>query len=146
MVVGDVDHRSCIGDSGGPALVDQDGTETIVGVDSYSELSGCLVPAHYRRPDVHREFPADYLPAPPVPDAGAGGSGGDGGAGGCDSCAPPAAVTEEGDDGGRAFRASGVGADQPWRFGAFGAAMLVVACRRRSAGASHGRVARSASW
>jgi hypothetical protein len=61
--VGDLERRSCIGDSGGPALVEIDGEERIVGVDSYTELSGCLEPAHYRRPDVYTGFLEVYAPA-----------------------------------------------------------------------------------
>jgi secreted trypsin-like serine protease len=77
IVVGDTVHRSCIGDSGGPALVVLDGVETIVGVDSYTELSGCLEPAHYRRTDVYTAFLDQYAPPPPPPvDAGLGGGGG----------------------------------------------------------------------
>lgn len=78
VVVGDLDHRSCIGDSGGPALIEIDGQERIAGVDSYAELSGCLEPAHYRRPDVYTAFLDLY--APPPAEGGAGGSGGGAGA------------------------------------------------------------------
>lgn len=82
VIIGDLTHRSCVGDSGGPALVTIDGVETIVGVDSYAETTGCLEPAHYRRPDRYTEFLDSYVPPPPAMDAGAGGSGGDGGDGG----------------------------------------------------------------
>jgi MYXO-CTERM domain-containing protein len=75
IVVGDQAHRSCVGDSGGPALVERSGTVRIVGVDSYTELKGCLEPANYRRTDTYAEFLAPYLP----PEEGAGGSGGAGG-------------------------------------------------------------------
>lgn len=84
VVVGDLDHRSCIGDSGGPALVTIDGVEQIIGVDSYTELSGCLEPAHYRRPDVYTSFLDVYAP-PPGGSGGEGGSGGGGGGGGAES-------------------------------------------------------------
>lgn len=73
LVVGDVKHKSCVGDSGGPALVVMDGVETILGVDSYAETKGCLEPAHYRRTDLYTSFIDPYAPPPPVADAGAGG-------------------------------------------------------------------------
>jgi secreted trypsin-like serine protease len=83
-VVGDVKHRSCIGDSGGPALVKIDGVETIVGVDSYTETAGCLEAASYRRTDAYTAFLNEYAP-PPTPQVdgglGGGGAGGDGGGG-----------------------------------------------------------------
>lgn len=83
IVVGDSAHLSCIGDSGGPALVMIDGVETIVGVDSYTETSGCKEPAHYRRTDVFTSFLDQYAPPlPPPVDGGIGGGGGGGGAGG----------------------------------------------------------------
>lgn len=78
VVVGDLMHRSCVGDSGGPALVKIGGAESIVGVDSYTEISGCLEPAHYRRPDRYTEFLDIHAPPPPPPmtmDAGSGGGG-----------------------------------------------------------------------
>jgi hypothetical protein len=70
IMVGDSTRRSCVGDSGGPALVTLDGVETIVGVDSYTETSGCTQPANYRRPDLYTAFIDLYAPAPPL-DAGA---------------------------------------------------------------------------
>ncbi|MEO7330950.1 MAG: trypsin-like serine protease [Minicystis sp.] len=69
IVVGDGERRGCVGDSGGPALVKVDGVEQIVGVDSYTETTGCLEPAHYRRADVYASFLDTYAP-PPVVDAG----------------------------------------------------------------------------
>jgi len=77
VLVGDAAHRSCVGDSGGPALVMVAGTETVIGVDSYSDTTGCIEPAHYQRTDVYQSFIDVYAP----PD-GAGGSGGGGGSGG----------------------------------------------------------------
>ncbi len=76
ILVGDPKHLSCIGDSGGPALAVLDGIETIVGVDSYADLAGCLEPAHYRRTDAYVEFLAPYLPDVPVMGAGGSGVGG----------------------------------------------------------------------
>jgi secreted trypsin-like serine protease len=75
LSVGDLSRRSCVGDSGGPALVMLDGAETIVGVDSYADLSGCLEPAHYRRTDVYASFLGAWVDAP----GGAGGAAGSGG-------------------------------------------------------------------
>ncbi|MFO0590421.1 MAG: trypsin-like serine protease [Polyangiaceae bacterium] len=72
LTVGDKDHRSCVGDSGGPALVAFNGVEHIVGVDSYTDLAGCLDPAHYRRPDLYTSFLDQYVPPP----SGTGGAGG----------------------------------------------------------------------
>ncbi len=77
VIVGDSVRRSCVGDSGGPALVMIDGVETIIGVDSYTETSGCIEPANYRRTDVFTTFLDTYAP-PPTVDAGGGGAGGAG--------------------------------------------------------------------
>ena len=79
VIVGDGMRRSCIGDSGGPALVMIDGVETIIGVDSYTETSGCIEPANYRRTDVFLSFLDMYAPPPPTSDGGLGGAGGGGG-------------------------------------------------------------------
>jgi hypothetical protein len=79
VIVGDGVRRSCIGDSGGPALVMLDGVETIIGVDSYTETTGCIEPANYRRTDVFTTFLDMYAPPPPATDGGMGGAGGGGG-------------------------------------------------------------------
>lgn len=104
-VVGDVKHRSCIGDSGGPALVKIDGIETIVGVDSYTETSGCLEAASYRRTDVYTAFLDEYAPPPPPPvDGGLGGggaggeNGGAGGGGGAGGSAGETVTSSSGGD------------------------------------------------
>ncbi len=68
VVVGDAVHRSCIGDSGGPALTLLDGKETLFGVDSYTDTTGCTEPSHYRRIDRYTAFLDQYLPPPPPPD------------------------------------------------------------------------------
>lgn len=81
LTVGDVKKKSCVGDSGGPALVVMDGVETIVGVDSYADTTGCLEPAHYRRPDLFGEFLGGYVPWS-TGSTGEGGAGGAGGGGG----------------------------------------------------------------
>jgi hypothetical protein len=110
VVVGDVKHRSCIGDSGGPALVKIEGTETIVGVDSYAETTGCLEAASYRRTDVYTAFLDEYAPppAPPVDGGlGGGGAGGDGGAGGGGGGAGGAGETVTSSSGGDEPSASG---------------------------------------
>ncbi len=147
VIVGDLKHRSCIGDSGGPALVKIDGVETIVGVDSYAETSGCLEPANYRRTDVYTAFLDQYAP-PPAPPAdgglgggGAGGngngngSGGEGGSGGSDSVTATATASSGGSEpssGGCAVSSA------PWGdSGAVSAAALLAAAalwrRRRAA-------------
>lgn len=79
VTIGDLDHLSCIGDSGGPALVKIGGVERVAGVDSYTDLSGCLEPAHYRRPDVYTSFLDVYAPPPAQGGSGGGGAGGAGG-------------------------------------------------------------------
>ena len=63
VTVGDATVRSCIGDSGGPALVMVGGVETLVGVNSYTDTTGCTVPAHYRRVDLYLSFIDPHLPA-----------------------------------------------------------------------------------
>jgi secreted trypsin-like serine protease len=78
ITVGDADHRSCIGDSGGPALVELDGVETLVGVNSYTDTTGCLEPAHYRRVDHYTDFIADLVEPPAEPQGGNGAGGADG--------------------------------------------------------------------
>ncbi len=62
--VGDANHHSCVGDSGGPALVMMNGVETIIGVDSYTDVAGCTTAAHYRRLDEYVDFVTQYLPSP----------------------------------------------------------------------------------
>ncbi len=105
ITVGDSVRRSCVGDSGGPALAKLGGVETIVGVDSYTETSGCTQPANYRRPDLYTAFIDTYAPAPAMDagvdasaadaggDAGEGSEGGAGGAGGA-ATMPPADAGE----------------------------------------------------
>ncbi len=123
--VGDLERRSCIGDSGGPALVEIDGEERIVGVDSYTELSGCLEPAHYRRPDVYTGFLEVYAPA--AGEGGAGGGGGDGGAGGSGG-----GGDGEAESGGGCAAAGGDGAGRAWWGGlALGMLIVIGAARRR---------------
>ena len=80
--VGDAQHLTCLGDSGGPALYTVGGREQVIGVDSYADNGNCDRPAHFRRTDAHLAFIEDYLPAAPGPDAGT--SGPDAGEGGGD--------------------------------------------------------------
>lgn len=94
--VGDAQHLTCLGDSGGPALITTGGREEVIGVDSYADNGNCDRPAHFRRTDVHLAFIETYLPAPPGPDAGTttgpdagGGEGGDD-SGGCSTGGAPA--------------------------------------------------------
>ena len=151
VVVGDLKHRSCIGDSGGPALVKIDGVETIVGVDSYAETSGCLEAASYRRMDVYTAFLDQYAPppAPPVDGglgdggaggggSGSGGEGGSGGDGGATSTATSSSGGSESSSGGCAISSA------PWvDSGAISAAALLAAAalwRRRRAARRRGEI------
>lgn len=74
VVVGDGQKHGCLGDSGGPAIVNG----VLIGVDSYGPL-GCTTAAHYRRPDAFLPFLDQYVPPPAAPDAGPSGGGPDAG-------------------------------------------------------------------
>jgi uncharacterized protein (TIGR03382 family) len=76
VVVGDPQRRACLGDSGGPAIVDG----VVIGIDSYGP-TGCTAAAHYRRVDSFLPFIEQYAPPPsePGPDAGPGAAGPDAG-------------------------------------------------------------------
>ncbi len=104
VTVGDVMHKSCIGDSGGPAIVNRDGVDTVIGVDSYTDLQGCLEPAHYRRTDLYTDFIDTFVPPPPDP-ATTSATTSSSGAGGAASGAGGASGT--GDDAGGCAVASG---------------------------------------
>lgn len=65
--VGDQEHRTCVGDSGGPALVDFNGEIRIIGTDSYTDFAGCVDPAYYRRTDMYLPFIDPYAPPEPPP-------------------------------------------------------------------------------
>lgn len=65
IIVGDTAQRSCLGDSGGPAIMNN----VVVGIDSYGP-TGCGGPAHYRRVDAFLPFIDQYVPPPSPPDAG----------------------------------------------------------------------------
>jgi V8-like Glu-specific endopeptidase len=128
ITVGDGMHRSCVGDSGGPALVKVGGAEVIVGVDSYTDLAGCLEPSHYRRPDPYLTFLDAYAPPPAQQDAGAGGGAGEGGGGGADAGSDGGVTNVPVDGGGCALGARPAGA------GALGwvlLALTALARRRR---------------
>lgn len=102
ITVGDLDRRSCIGDSGGPALVVLNGVETVVGVNSYTDLAGCLEPAHYRRTDMYEPFLAEFVSFPT--------EGGSGGGGGSESTGSGAAASSsEASAGGGSTEESGGG-------------------------------------
>lgn len=95
VTVGDIDHRTCVGDSGGPALVEVGGVEQLLGIDSYGPAD-CGQPGHFIRADLYQPFLDGYSgDQPPAvdagvePDAGMAGddeggcaTGGSGGAGG----------------------------------------------------------------
>ena len=84
VIVGDAQKHGCLGDSGGPAIVNG----TLIGVDSYGPV-GCGTASHYRRTDMFLPFIDQYVPPPASPDAGPSGGGPDagtddkGGDGGC---------------------------------------------------------------
>ncbi len=65
VIVGDAQRHSCVGDSGGPAIVALGGVQTLIGVDSYTDTTGCTEPSHYRRVDLYTAFFDAYLPATP---------------------------------------------------------------------------------
>lgn len=111
--VGDAQHVTCLGDSGGPALIAIGGVETIIGVDSYADNGTCDRPAHFRRTDAYAaSFIDTYAPPPAAgPDAGtAGPDAGDGG----------------GDDGGGCAAAGGRGG-----IGAVALGLAALVARRR---------------
>ncbi len=71
IAVGAPGHVTCIGDSGGPALVYHSGLEVIVGVDSYADDALCDQPAHFRLAAVYQGFLDGYTgDHPPEIDAG----------------------------------------------------------------------------
>lgn len=66
ILIGDTNVRTCIGDSGGPVLLDN----IVLGVNSYSDTTGCNDPAHFRRTDAYLSFIDDLagtMPVPPPP-------------------------------------------------------------------------------
>ncbi len=67
--VGKKGATACGGDSGGPALLEIGGVETIIGLDSYSNAAtDCTGTEYYQRVDAEAAFIATYLPAtPPAP-------------------------------------------------------------------------------
>jgi len=131
LSVGDLDRRSCVGDSGGPALVLLDGAETIVGVDSYSDLAGCLEPAHYRRTDLHAAFLGAWIDAPGGASgaAGSGASAGSGGSAGTSAggSAGSSSGASSSEDGGCSFSSRPASWSAAW----LAALAAVLAFRRR---------------
>jgi len=60
LETGNLFQKACNGDSGGPALLNIDGEETIVGVTSYGFIF-CLFDAFYTRVDRYSDFITQYL-------------------------------------------------------------------------------------
>jgi secreted trypsin-like serine protease len=60
VIVGDAQHHTCVGDSGGPALVGG----VVIGVDSYTDTTGCTQASHFRRVDLYRDFLDPYVSLP----------------------------------------------------------------------------------
>lgn len=67
VIVGDATKHACIGDSGGPAILNN----RVIGVDSHGPV-GCTGPSYYRRTDMYADFLAQYVTPPPAPMADAG--------------------------------------------------------------------------
>lgn len=120
--VGDAAHVTCLGDSGGPALVRVDGVETVIGVDSYADNGSCDRPAHFRRTDLYLSFIDTFAGVPAGPDAGQG-TGADAG-------------DDPGDESGGCQVGGGRGVGVLVGLGA-----LALMRRRRGRGQRHGRTA-----
>ncbi len=56
LLIGDATHRTCVGDSGGPAIYGG----IVLGIDSYSDTTGCADPSHFRRTDIYAAFIDSY--------------------------------------------------------------------------------------
>jgi secreted trypsin-like serine protease len=143
VVVGDLKHRSCIGDSGGPALVKIDGVETIVGVDSYAETSGCLEAASYRRTDVYTAFLDQYAPPPAPPVDGGLGGGGAGGSGSGSGGSSGEGGSGEGGSDGATTATSSSGGSEP---SSSGCAVSSAPWSNSSASTSAALLAAAALW
>ena len=63
IFIGDSNTRTCVGDSGGPALLGN----VVIGVDSYSDTTGCTDPSYFRRTDVFADFIDQYAGTMPPP-------------------------------------------------------------------------------
>jgi len=72
ILIGDTAARTCVGDSGGPALLGG----KVLGIDSYSDTTGCADPAHFRRTDTYAAFIDQFAGTspddPPPPPTGGG--------------------------------------------------------------------------
>jgi hypothetical protein len=83
MTVGDGSNHTCVGDSGGPAI---NSAGVVLGVDSYTDTSGCTGPSHFRRTDAFLTFIDAAIADGSGTGTGSGsGSDGDSGGGGCDA-------------------------------------------------------------
>jgi V8-like Glu-specific endopeptidase len=83
--VGDSRHGTCNGDSGGPAFMDVDGVETIVGTTSYGNAT-CTDGGYDARVDVDLDFIDQYLVPSCAPVCAGRACGGDGCGGSCGTC------------------------------------------------------------
>lgn len=85
ITVGDPTHHTCLGDSGGPALVASASGDLVVGVDSYADTQDCTLPSHFRRTDTYLAFIDQAIGSGATgADAGTGGDAGTAsGGGGC---------------------------------------------------------------
>jgi hypothetical protein len=75
--IGKTGGQACDGDSGGPALMTINGVETLIGVDSYSNLKvNCTGGDYYQRVDTQLAFIMQYMTAAPSsPGSGTGSNG-----------------------------------------------------------------------
>ena len=112
--VGDPQHVTCLGDSGGPALIMEGGAEIVIGVDSYADNGSCNLPAHFRRTDLYTGFLDPYLGTAANPDAGV------------DAGVGADAGVDPGDDSGGCAAGGGAGAG-----GALVVAIALALVRRR---------------
>lgn len=86
ILVGNSRHGTCNGDSGGPAFMNIDGVETIVGTTSYGNAD-CTDGGFDARVDADLAFIDQYLPSDCRPSCDGRGCGSDGCGGSCGSCA-----------------------------------------------------------
>lgn len=91
--LGDANHNTCEGDSGGPALLSRGGVETIIGVTSYGD-QGCVMGGFDTRVDTYSAWIDGYVMANdpqflPGPGVDLGGGGPDLGAAPADLSSPP---------------------------------------------------------
>jgi hypothetical protein len=78
--IGKTGAQACDGDSGGPALMNVNGVETLIGLDSYSDLKvNCTGGDYYQRVDTQLAFINQYMAATPTTPSGGSGGGTGGG-------------------------------------------------------------------